>query len=70
VLDKTLGELLLAGIAKDPEDAGRIIAAALTQPDDPAAATPAPETKSKSAPDAEPVAGAEKPPAPASQAAE
>jgi H+-transporting ATPase len=29
LLDKTLGELLLTGIAKDPEDAGRVIAAAL-----------------------------------------
>jgi H+-transporting ATPase len=30
MLDKTLGEILLAGIAKDPEDAGRVIAAALS----------------------------------------
>jgi H+-transporting ATPase len=69
VLDKTLGEVLLAGVAKDPEDAGRIIAAALTQAADPAAATP--ETKEKSAPDAEaePEGGAKKPPAPTSQAA-
>ena len=29
VLDKTLGELLLAGMAKDPQDAGRLIAAAI-----------------------------------------
>jgi H+-transporting ATPase len=74
VLDKTLGEVLLAGMAKDPEDAGRIIAAALTQADRPAAATPAPETKGKSAPDAEakpePDAGAKKPPAPTSKADE
>ena len=41
VLDKTLGEILLAGLAKDPEDAGRVIAAALTEPDGPAAATQA-----------------------------
>jgi hypothetical protein len=53
VLDKTLGEVLLAGMAKDPEDSGRVIAAALTQADGPAAATPAPETKDKSAPNAE-----------------
>jgi H+-transporting ATPase len=38
-LDMTLGELLLAGMVKDPEDAGRIIAAAiaLTPPSSPAA---------------------------------
>jgi len=64
VLDKTLGEILVAGMAKDPEDAGRLIAAGLTQPDGPAEATPAPETKDKSAPDAEakpkPDAGAAK----------
>jgi len=53
VLDKTLGEILLAGLAKDPEDAGRVIAAGLTQPGGPVAATPAPETIDKSAPDAE-----------------
>jgi H+-transporting ATPase len=37
-LDMTLGELLLAGMAKDPEDAGRMIAAAI-------ASTPAPKPK-------------------------
>jgi H+-transporting ATPase len=74
VLDKTLGEVLLAGMAKDPEDAGRVIAAALTQADGPTAATPAPETKDKSAPDKdpkpEPGAGTKSPPAPTSRAAE
>jgi len=54
VLDKTLGEILLAGMANDPEDAGRVIAAGLTQRAGPAAATLALETKDKSAPDAEP----------------
>ena len=72
MLDKTLGEVLLAGIGKDPEDAGRIIAAALKQGDGHAAATPAPETKEKSAPDAEakpePDAGPQTPPAPPPQA--
>ena len=47
VLDKTLGEILLAGVAKDPEDAGRVIAAALTQA---AAPAKAPEAADKSAP--------------------
>ena len=31
LLDTSLGDLLLAGLVKDPEDAGRIIAAAITQ---------------------------------------
>jgi H+-transporting ATPase len=49
MLDQTLGEILLAGMARDPEDAGRVIAAGLTQPDRHAAATS--DHKSK---DAEP----------------
>jgi H+-transporting ATPase len=64
MLDKTLGEILLAGMAKDPEDAGRVIAAALTQPGAPPAAMPTPEAKDKSAPDVDakpkPDAGAAK----------
>jgi hypothetical protein len=47
MLDQTLGEILLAGMARDPEDAGRVIAAGLTQSDDHAAATP--DHKSKDA---------------------
>ena len=49
MLDQTLGEILLAGLAKDPEDAGRVIAAGLTQADGSAAAAPSHETKDKSA---------------------
>jgi len=49
MLDQTLGEILLAGMERDPEDAGRVIAAGLTQLDGHAAATPDHKTK-----DAEP----------------
>ena len=42
----SLGDLLVAGLIKDPEDAGRIIAAALTQAETSAAAAKAPEAKS------------------------
>jgi len=54
VLDKTLGEILLAGMAKDPEDAGRIIAAAIAPAGASIAAAEAPETKRR--PDADPKA--------------
>jgi H+-transporting ATPase len=64
VLNMTLGEVLLAGMAKDPEDAGRVIAAGLSQHHGRAAAVMTIETKGKSAPDAEagpkPGAGAAK----------
>ncbi len=70
VLDKTLGEILLAGMAKAPEDAARVIAAALTPAHDPAAATPASDAKDKSAPDAEPEGEPQKPPASTPKAAE
>lgn len=62
LLDKTLGEVLLAGMAKDPQDAGRIIAAALS----PTAASvaPAQEPEANPSPDADapPQGGARKPP--------
>jgi len=32
VLNRTLGDILVAGMAKDPEDAGRLIAAAIGKP--------------------------------------
>ena len=51
VLDKTLGEILLAGMAKDPEDAGRIIAAAIAPAGASIAAAEAPETKPRPDPD-------------------
>jgi H+-transporting ATPase len=65
MLDRTLGEILLAGMAGDPEDAGRVIAAALAQADGPGAAAPSAKTEQKPAIDAgskpEPGARAEKP---------
>ena len=47
MLDTSLGDLLVAGLVKDPEDAGRMIAAAITQADTPIAAAKAPETKAE-----------------------
>ena len=49
LLDTSLGELLVAGLVKDPEDVGRLIAAAISQ----AAAPAAPQAKSESQPSAE-----------------
>ena len=51
LLDTSLGELLVAGLVKDPEDAGRLIAAAISQATAPAAT--APQTKSEFQPSAE-----------------
>jgi H+-transporting ATPase len=66
LLDRTLGDILLAGLVKDPEDAGRIIAAAITHagaplatahsPDAKAAPGPDPETKTKAPSDVTPQA--------------
>ena len=70
----SLGDLLVAGLIKDPEDAGRMIAAAVTQAEAPIAAAKAPETGA--APNAETEAGlkpsvkAKAPPDPTPQAAE
>jgi hypothetical protein len=49
LLNISLGELLVAGIAKDPEDTGRVIAAAIEQ----AGPSPAnkPKDEAKPAPD-------------------
>ena len=43
LLNRTLGDLLVAGLVKDPEDAGRMIAAAIAQTQAPVAAPKAPE---------------------------
>ena len=45
LLNTSLGDLLVAGLVKDPEDAGRIIAAAIAQADTRDVAAKAPETK-------------------------
>jgi H+-transporting ATPase len=53
LLDTSLGELLVAGLVKDPEDAGRLIAAAISQAAAPVAAAAAPQSKSGSQPEAQ-----------------
>jgi H+-transporting ATPase len=53
LLNRTLGDLLVAGFVKDPEDAGRIIAAAIAQAQAPIAAPKAPEAEVKPEPDSE-----------------
>jgi H+-transporting ATPase len=54
LLNRSLGDLLVAGLEKDPEDAGRIIAAAITQAGAAASAKPdgkaAPETEAETRP--------------------
>ncbi len=45
LLDMSLGDLLVAGLIKDPEDAGRVIAAAISQAKAPVAAPKPPEAK-------------------------
>ncbi len=47
LLNTSLGDLLLAGLVKDPEDAGRVIAAAITEAEAPTAAAKAPEPKAE-----------------------
>ena len=60
LLDTSLGDLLVAGLIKDPEDAGRMIAAAITQAEAPIAAAKASAAKaeSKTGTEAEPKPGA------------
>ena len=74
LLDTSLGDLLVAGLVKDPEDAGRMIAAAITQAMAPIAAAKASATKaeSKTGTEAEPKPGAKAkaPPDPTRSAAE
>ena len=74
MLDTSLGDLLVAGLVKDPEDAGRMIAAAITQAEAPIAAAKAPETKAepKAETEAAPKPGvkAKAPPDPTPRAAE
>ena len=52
LLNTSLGDLLVAGLIKDPEDAGRIIAAAITQAGASIAATKAPEADAAPQPEA------------------
>jgi len=64
VLNKTLGDILVAGLLEDPEDAGRLIAAAIAMPAPEAAAGPKPQ------PEAASKDGAEAPPVSTPRAAE
>jgi ribonuclease E len=53
-MNTTLGDVLLADLAKDPENVGRIVAAAITQAEASIAATKAPEADAKPDAKAEP----------------
>jgi H+-transporting ATPase len=53
LLNTSLGELLVAGLVKDPEDAGRIIAAAIAEAKAPSTAAKSPEIKAELKPEAE-----------------
>jgi H+-transporting ATPase len=52
LLNTSLGDLLVAGLVKDPEDGGRIIAAAITQAKASIAVAKAPEAKAEPKPEA------------------
>jgi H+-transporting ATPase len=52
LLNTSLGDLLVAGLVKDPEDAGRIIAAAITQAKAPIAVAKAPAPEADRKPEA------------------
>ena len=54
LMDTKLGDVLLAGLAKDPESVGRIVAQAIDQAETPIAAAKAPEADAKPDPKAEP----------------
>ncbi len=74
LLNTSLGDLLVAGLIKDPEDAGRMIAAAITQAEAPVAAAKAPEAEAEPKAETEaapkPSVKAKAPPDPTPQAAE
>ena len=53
LLNTSLGDLLVAGLVKDPEDAGRIIAAAITQAGAPIALAKARQLQAEPKPEAE-----------------
>jgi H+-transporting ATPase len=52
LMNTTLGDVLLAGLAKDPESVGRIVAQAINRAEKPAAAATAPETEADAKPEA------------------
>jgi hypothetical protein len=53
LLNTSLGDLLVAGLVKDPADAGRLIAAAITQSETRVAALRAPKIDAESKPRAQ-----------------
>jgi H+-transporting ATPase len=59
LMDTKLGDVLLAGLAKDPESVGRIVAHAINQAETPIAAATAPEAEPKPEAKAEPKPEAE-----------
>jgi ribonuclease E len=67
-MNKTLGDVLLAGLAKDPENVGRIVAAAITQAEASSAATNVPEAHARPDAKAEPQPDARAAPQPETKA--
>jgi len=53
-MNTTLGDVLLAGLAKEPESVGRIVAQAINQAETPNAVATAPEAEPKPGAKAEP----------------
>jgi hypothetical protein len=68
LMNTTLGDVLLAGLAKDPESVGRIVAAAITQAEASIAITKAPEADAKPDAKAEPQPEAKAEPKPEAKA--
>jgi H+-transporting ATPase len=68
LMNTTLGDVLLAGLAKDPENVGRIVAAAITQAEASSAATNVPEAHARPDAKAEPQPDARAAPQPETKA--
>jgi hypothetical protein len=68
LMNTTLGDVLLAGLAKDPENVGRIVAAAITQAEASSVAANVPEAHAKPAAKAEPPPDARAAPQPETKA--
>ena len=67
-MNTTLGDVLLAGLAKDPEIVGRIVAQAINQAETPIAAAKPPEAEPEPEAKAEPKPKSEAEPKPAAKA--
>ena len=68
LMNTTLGDVLLAGLAKDPESVGRIVAQAINRAETPIAAAKAPEADAKPDAKAEPQPDASAAPQPEAKA--